>query len=76
MLTGYGHWWGYRNYSTRDNSRNLSPVGIFIAGDELHNNHHKDPANPKMSHHWFEFDSGWMFLKIFEFLRLAEIRKS
>ena len=75
MLTGYGHWWGYRNYDTRDNSRNLSPVGIFIAGDELHNNHHSDPANPKMSRRWFEFDSGWMFLKIFEFFKLVKIRK-
>jgi len=40
----------------------------------LHNNHHLDPANPKMSRRWFEFDIGWMWFTIFEFLRLAKIR--
>jgi len=80
VINGLAHWIGYRNYNSdstprvRDGSRNLCNLGIVIGGEELHNNHHADPSNPKLSHRWFEFDIGWMWLKIFEFLRLAKIR--
>ena len=74
FINGIGHWWGYRNGHTDDHSRNVSPVGILIGGEELHNNHHLDPANPKFSRRWFEFDSGWMWIKLLELVRLAKIR--
>ena len=74
FINGIGHWWGYRNGTTKDQSRNISPWGILIGGEELHNNHHLDPANPKLSRRWFEFDIGWMWFKLFEFLRLAKLR--
>jgi stearoyl-CoA desaturase (Delta-9 desaturase) len=73
-INGLGHWWGYRNGVTRDHSHNISPIGILIAGEELHNNHHMDPANPKFSRQSWEFDIGWMYLKIFKFLKLAKIK--
>lgn len=76
FINGIGHWWGYRNGETRDHSRNVSPVGILIGGEELHNNHHLDPANPKLSRRWFEFDAGWMWIKIFSGLRLLTVRNS
>jgi stearoyl-CoA desaturase (delta-9 desaturase) len=50
------------------------PWGILIGGEELHNNHHINPADPKLSRRWFEFDIGWMWFKLFEFLRLAKLR--
>ena len=74
LINGLGHWWGYRNGETRDHSHNISPVGVLIAGEELHNNHHLDPANPKFSRKPWEFDIGWMYIKIFEFLKLAKIK--
>ena len=74
IINGLAHWWGYRNGTTKDYSRNISPWGIIIGGEELHNNHHLDPANPKLSRNWFEFDIGWMWFKIFEFLKLAKLR--
>lgn len=74
FINGVGHWWGYRNGETKDHSRNIVPVGILIGGEELHNNHHLDPACPKFSRRWFEFDIGWMYLKIFEFFKLAKIK--
>ena len=73
VVNGVGHWLGYRNGKTKDHSRNISPWGIVIGGEELHNNHHLDPANPKLSRRWFEFDIGWMYLKLFDFLKLAKI---
>lgn len=75
VINGLGHWWGYRNGQTRDQSRNISPWGIIIGGEELHNNHHMDPANPQLSRRKFEFDIGWFYIKLFCFLKLAKIKK-
>jgi stearoyl-CoA desaturase (delta-9 desaturase) len=74
VVNGVGHWLGYRNGETKDHSRNISPWGIVIGGEELHNNHHLDPASPKMSRRWFEFDIGWMWLSLFRAVGLAKIR--
>ncbi len=74
VINGIGHWWGYRNGSTKDHSRNISPVGIIIGGEEFHNNHHLDPANPKLSKKWWEFDIGWMWFKLFNRVGLAHKR--
>jgi len=74
VVNGVAHWVGYRNGTTRDQSRNISPWGIIIGGEELHNNHHLEPASVKLSRRWFEFDIGYFYLKIFEFLKLASIR--
>ena len=74
VINGLAHWWGYKNGETKDYSRNISPLGIIIGGEELHNNHHLSPANPKLSRNWFEFDIGWMWLTIFRYLKLAKLR--
>lgn len=76
VINGIGHYWGYRNGSTNDHSRNIFPFGLLIGGEELHNNHHLDPANPKLSRRWFEFDMGWIYIRIFSFFKLAIINKS
>lgn len=75
IINGAGHWLGYRNGNTEDNSRNICPWGIVIGGEELHNNHHLDPANVKLSRKWFEIDIGYIYLKMFELLHLAKIRE-
>ena len=74
VINGIGHWYGYRNGTTRDGSRNISNIGILIGGEELHNNHHLDPADPKLSRRWFEFDIGWMWLSLFRLVGLAKLR--
>ena len=73
VINGIGHWIGYRNGETKDHSRNIVPWDIIVGGECLHNNHHLDPANPRLSRRWFEFDIGWMYLKLFGFLKLAKI---
>jgi stearoyl-CoA desaturase (delta-9 desaturase) len=75
VINGIGHWWGYRNGETKDHSRNIVPWDIIVGGECLHNNHHLDPANPRLSRRWFEFDAGWMWFKLFELVRLAKIRR-
>ena len=74
VINGIGHYWGYRNGETKDHSRNISPWGIIIGGECLHNNHHLDPANPRLSRRWFEFDIGWMWITILSKLKLATVR--
>jgi len=74
VVNGIGHWIGYRNGETRDQSRNVVPIDIIVGGELLHNNHHLDPGNPKLSRRWFEFDAGWMWLTLFRFVKLARLR--
>ena len=74
VINGIAHWWGYRNGETRDQSRNISPIGILIGGEELHSNHHLDPASPKLSLRWFEFDIGWMYIRLLQSLKLASVK--
>ena len=76
LINGLGHWWGYRNGETKDFSRNISPIGIIVAGEELHNNHHLDPASPKFSRKSWEFDMAWMYIQILSMLGLAKVRPS
>lgn len=75
VINGLGHWWGYRNGETKDKSRNISPLGVIIGGEELHNNHHLNPASPKLSNKWFEFDVGWLYIKILSKLKLLSIKE-
>jgi stearoyl-CoA desaturase (delta-9 desaturase) len=74
VVNGIGHWWGYRNGQTKDQSRNIVPWGIVIGGEELHNNHHLDPASARLSRCWFEFDIGWMYIRLLSALQLATVK--
>jgi stearoyl-CoA desaturase (Delta-9 desaturase) len=73
VINGVGHAIGYRNFDTKDHSRNIIPLGLWIVGEELHNNHHADPRSAKFRARWFELDIGWMYIKILAMLRLAEV---
>ncbi len=75
VINGLGHWWGYRNYASRDNSRNVFPLGILIGGEELHNNHHTYPTSAKLSLKWWEFDIGWAYILLLTWCGLAKARK-
>jgi stearoyl-CoA desaturase (delta-9 desaturase) len=74
-INGVGHYWGYRNYNTNDDSTNMSPVGIIIGGEELHNNHHAYPTAAKFSLRPWEFDIGWMYIKIFSAIGLCKVKR-
>jgi len=76
IINGIGLWWGYRNFETTDASRNVSPWGIVIGGEELHNNHHTYPTSAKFSVKPYEFDVGWVYIRGMEMLGLAKVRKT
>lgn len=75
VINGLGHYWGYRNYETRDAATNITPLAVIVCGEELHNNHHAYPSSAKFSIRRWEFDMGWMYLRMFSFLGLAKIKR-
>ena len=76
VINGLGHWWGYRNFEAPDASTNISPWGIVIGGEELHNNHHTYPTSAKLSVKPYEFDIGWGYIRGLELIGLARVRKT
>jgi stearoyl-CoA desaturase (delta-9 desaturase) len=46
-----------------------------IGGEELHNNHHAYAGSAKLSNRWYEFDIGWLYIRILETLGLARVKK-
>ena len=74
VVNGLGHWWGYRNGKTRDQSCNVIPWDFWVGGELLHNNHHLDPGSAKLSRKWWEFDIGWMYIRLLERFKLATLR--
>jgi stearoyl-CoA desaturase (delta-9 desaturase) len=75
VVNGLGHYVGYRNTNTNDQSTNIVPWGIVIGGEELHNNHHANPASAKLSQKPWEFDIGWMWLVLLQKLKLAHLTR-
>src|SRR5947208_2720402 len=75
VINGVGHYFGYRSYDVADASTNIVPWGILIGGEELHNNHHAYASSAKLSSKWYEFDIGWMYIRILEMLGLATVKK-
>jgi stearoyl-CoA desaturase (Delta-9 desaturase) len=76
IINGLGHWWGYRNFESPDASTNVSPWGVVIGGEELHNNHHTYPTSAKFSVKPYEFDIGWGYIRGLEMVGLAKVRKT
>lgn len=77
FVNGIGHYFGYRTFASKDTSSNISPLvlplGIIIGGEEFHNNHHAFPRSAKLSYKWYEFDIGWLYIRLMEMLNLAKV---
>ncbi|MEO1617171.1 MAG: acyl-CoA desaturase [Planctomycetota bacterium] len=71
-VNSVAHAFGYRNYETRDESRNNWLVALFSHGEGWHNNHHAEPRAAAHGHHWWEFDMSWRVIRIMEVLGLVK----
>ena len=76
IINGIGHYWGYRNFEAPDASTNITPWGILIGGEELHNNHHTYPTSAKFSVKKYEFDMGWAYIRLMQAVGLAKVKKT
>jgi stearoyl-CoA desaturase (delta-9 desaturase) len=75
VINGLGHYWGYRNFQPEDASTNIVPWGILIGGEELHNNHHAYASSARLSNRWYEFDIGWLYIRLMQAVGLAQVKK-
>ncbi len=75
VVNGIGHYFGYRNFECKDASRNIIPLGVFIGGEELHNNHHAYATSAKFAAKWWEIDMGWYVICFLQALRLANPKR-
>jgi stearoyl-CoA desaturase (Delta-9 desaturase) len=75
VINGIGHYWGYRNFEAPDASTNISPWGLVIGGEELHNNHHTYPTSAKFSVKPYEFDIGWVYISLMRKIGWATVKK-
>ncbi|MBI4521922.1 MAG: fatty acid desaturase [Gemmatimonadetes bacterium] len=73
VINGIGHALGYRNFDTKDESRNIYPFGFWVVGEELHNNHHADPRSANFRARVWEFDIGWVYIKLLSLFKLADV---
>ena len=76
VVNGVGHYFGYRNFETRDASRNILPLGLLIGGEELHNNHHAHAYSARFSSKWWELDISWLYIRILERVGLATVKRT
>ena len=65
------HIWGYRNYETTDDSRNLWWVGLLAFGEGWHNNHHAYQRMARQGHQWWEVDVTYWTIWVMEKVGLA-----
>jgi fatty-acid desaturase len=65
------HLWGYRNYQTKDDSRNNLIVGFLSYGEGWHNNHHADPRVARFQRRWWEVDLSFTAIRLLRRLGLA-----
>jgi stearoyl-CoA desaturase (Delta-9 desaturase) len=75
VVNGLGHYYGYRNFECKDAATNVTPWGFVLCGEELHNNHHAFPSSAKFALRPWEIDLGWWYIRAFEFLGLAKVRR-
>jgi len=71
-VNSVAHVFGYRNYETRDASRNNWLVALFSHGEGWHNNHHAQPRAAAHGHRWWEFDMSWWVIRTLERVGLAK----
>lgn len=75
IINGVGHHTGYRNFECDDAATNIVPWGLLIGGEELHNNHHAFPTSAKFSVRRWEFDIGWLYIRLFSAFGLAKVNR-
>jgi stearoyl-CoA desaturase (delta-9 desaturase) len=73
-ITVFGHSFGYKNFELNDLTRNVVPMGVLCAGEELHNNHHKDSRQCNFAISKGEFDLGFFYLQVLNRFNLVQFK--
>lgn len=70
-INSLAHLWGTRPNKTEDHSRNNALLALLTAGEGWHNNHHHDMLNPRLGTQWWQFDLGWITIRVLEKLHIV-----
>ena len=71
LVNSATHYWGYRTYTTRDDSTNLWWVALLTLGEGWHNNHHAFPRSARHGLRWWEVDMTYWGIRVLSWVRLA-----
>ena len=71
FVNSASHMWGYRNFDTPDDSRNLWWVGLLAYGEGWHNNHHASQRSARHGLRWWELDVTYLTICLMERCGLA-----
>ncbi len=58
-----GHRYGYRNFDTKDQSRNTLAFDFLTLGELFQNNHHRQCTRANFAVRWFEFDPCYAIIR-------------
>ncbi len=72
LINSASHKWGYRNFQSKDDSRNLWWAAILTYGEGWHNNHHSYPNVAKAGLRWWEVDMTWWSIQVLRKLGLVQ----
>lgn len=75
IVNWFGHWFGYRNFDSRDASKNTLAIDILTCGELFQNNHHTHASSANFAKRWFELDPTYPAIRIFHWLGVIQLRQ-
>jgi stearoyl-CoA desaturase (delta-9 desaturase) len=70
-----GHRYGYRNFDSRDDSRNTLPFDFLTLGELFQNNHHRHGMRPNFAVKRWEIDPTYFVMRLLARLGIIELTK-
>lgn len=74
IVNWFGHWSGYRNFETKDDSRNTLPFDFLTFGELFQNNHHTYGSRPNFAVKAWEFDPAWPAIWLLDKVGIIALR--
>ena len=74
IVNWFGHWLGYRNFATKDVSRNTLPFDFVTLGELFQNNHHTHGSRANFAARSWELDPTWPVIRLLDKLGVLELR--
>lgn len=72
LVNSATHRWGYKNFESKDDSKNLWWVALVSFGEGWHNNHHANQRSARHGLRWWEVDLTYVTVKLLSYLGLAK----
>ncbi|MDX1665843.1 MAG: acyl-CoA desaturase [Saprospiraceae bacterium] len=75
IINWFAHKYGYINFKTKDTSKNLMPLDVFMMGEGYHNNHHRHGNRPNFGYKWYELDPTYPIILLLDKLRIIRLAR-